>query len=73
MREAAASRVGYWLRAVFVGLLFAGCAFVLYQTEFGPFATSLSFLTLAFACCLGVAVFGRPGIAAALSLWRSWC
>ena len=25
-------------------------------------------LTLAFACCLGIAVFGRPGIAAALSL-----
>lgn len=68
MREAAASRLGTWLRVLLVGLLFAGCVLVLYQTEYGPFATSLSFLTLAFACCLGAALFGRPGIAAALSL-----
>jgi phosphoglycerol transferase MdoB-like AlkP superfamily enzyme len=68
VREAAASRAGYRLRALLVGLPFAGCALVLYQTEFGPFATSLSFLTLAFVWCLGVALFRRPGIAATFSL-----
>lgn len=48
--------------------MFAACLLVIYRTEYGPFATSLSLLTLVFASCLGMAVFGRPGIAAALSL-----
>ena len=41
---------------------------VLILTEYGPFATVLSFLTLALLIFTGIAIFGRPGIAAALSL-----
>lgn len=68
LRGAAASSANTRLRALLVALLFAACVLVLYRTEYGPFATSLSLLTLAFACCLGAAAFGRPGIGAALSL-----
>jgi phosphoglycerol transferase MdoB-like AlkP superfamily enzyme len=63
-----ASRGIHWLRLALVGALYAGCALVLTSTEYGLFATSLALATLVFACCLGIAVFGRPGIAAALSL-----
>ena len=41
---------------------------VLILTEYGPFAITLSFLTLALLIFIGIAIFGRPGIAAALSL-----
>jgi phosphoglycerol transferase MdoB-like AlkP superfamily enzyme len=58
---------GLW-RVVPVAALYAACVLVLLRTEYGPFAVSLSLVTLAFVCCLGTAVFGRPGIAAALSL-----
>jgi phosphoglycerol transferase MdoB-like AlkP superfamily enzyme len=69
VREAAASRgAGYWLRVAMVGVFCAACVLVLYKIEYGPFAVSLALLTLAFTCGLGVAVFGRPGIAAVLSL-----
>ncbi|MDQ8727872.1 sulfatase-like hydrolase/transferase [Bradyrhizobium sp. LHD-71] len=55
-------------RAALIGTLYAACVFVLYRTEYGPFATSLSLLTLLFTASLGMALFRRPGIAAALSL-----
>jgi hypothetical protein len=64
----AAADGAYWPRAALVGLLYAACAILLYRTEYGPFATGLSLLTLGFVCCLVIAVFARPGIAAALSL-----
>src|SRR5689334_20591802 len=68
LRGAAKVLTAYRLRAALVGVLLAACVVVLYQTEYGPFATSLSLLTLVFITALGIAVFGRPGIAAALSL-----
>jgi phosphoglycerol transferase MdoB-like AlkP superfamily enzyme len=67
VRDMASGRA-FWLRAAIVGVFYAACMLVLFQTEYGPFATSLSLVTLAFVCCLGIAVFGRPGIAAALAL-----
>ncbi len=56
MRDMASGRA-FWLRAAIVGILYAACMLVLFQTEYGPFATSLSLVTLAFICCLGIAVF----------------
>jgi hypothetical protein len=67
-RGAVAALTAYRLRALLVAVLLATCVVVLYRTEYGPFAASLSLLTLVFAVGLGIAVFGRPGIAAALSL-----
>jgi hypothetical protein len=67
-RGAIALLTAYRLRALLVAALLAACVVVLYQTEYGAFATSLSLLTLVFIVSLGIAVFGRPGIAAALSL-----
>ena len=67
-RGAIALLTAYRLRALLVAALLAACVVVLCQTEYGPFATSLSLLTLVFITGLGIAVFGRPGIAAALSL-----
>jgi len=65
---ASISRGRYGLQVALVVALYAGCAAILYTTEYGLFARSLSLATLAFTCCLGIAVFARPGIAAALSL-----
>src|SRR5712671_6270654 len=64
----AASARGWRLRATAVALVYAAAGAVLILTEYGPFATTLSFLTLALLIFTGVAIFGRPGIAAALSL-----
>src|SRR5689334_18262585 len=68
VRRAVGLLTAHRLRALLVGALLAACVVVLYRTEYGPFATSLSLLTLVFIVSLGIAVFGRPGIAAALSL-----
>jgi hypothetical protein len=64
----ATSARGWWLRATLVTVVYAAAAAVLILTEYGPFATTLSFLTLALLIFAGIAIFGRPGIAAALSL-----
>jgi hypothetical protein len=58
----------YWLRAALVAALVATCVLVLFRTEYGWFAVSLSLLTFAFTCCVGMVAFARPGIAASLSL-----
>jgi sulfatase-like protein len=58
----------WWLRATAVALVYAAAATVLILTEYGPFALLLSFLTLALLIFSGIAIFGRPGIAALLSL-----
>ena len=68
-RSLAVARVrGWWLRATPVALVYAAAGAVLIFTEYGPFALLLSFLTLALLIFTGIAIFGRPGIAAALSL-----
>jgi hypothetical protein len=64
----AASAREWWLRATLIAVVCAGAGAVLILTEYGPFATTLSFLTLALLIFTGIAIFGRPGIAAALSL-----
>ena len=64
----AASAWGWRLRATLVALVYAAAGAVLIHTEYGPFALLLSFLTLALLSFTGIAIFGRPGIAAALSL-----
>src|ERR1700716_2475245 len=64
----AASTWGWRLRATLVAVGYAAAAAVLILTEYGPFATTLSFLTLALLIFTCIAIFGRPGIAAALSL-----
>lgn len=58
----------FWLRALTVAAVYGACIFVLGRTEYGWFATSLALLSLAFAASLGMAVFGRPGIAGAIAL-----
>jgi hypothetical protein len=57
-----------WLGASLVVMVYAAAGAVLVVTEYGAFATTLSFLTLALLIFAGIAIFGRPGIAAALSL-----
>jgi hypothetical protein len=64
----AASARGWWLRATLVAVVYAVAGAVLILTEYGPFAIVLSFLTLALLIFTGIAIFGRPGIAAALPL-----
>jgi hypothetical protein len=64
----ATSARGWRLRATLVALVYAAAGAVLILTEYGPFATTLSFLTLALLVFAGIAIFGRPGIAAALPL-----
>jgi hypothetical protein len=64
----ATSARGWRLRAALVALVYAAAGAVLILTEYGPFATTLSFLTLALLIFAGIAIFGRPGIAAALPL-----
>src|ERR1700704_5704036 len=59
---------GWRLRATLVAVVYAAAGAVLILTEYGPFATTLSFLTLALLIFAGIAIFGRPGIAAALPL-----
>jgi hypothetical protein len=59
---------GWWLRATVVAVVYAAAAAVLILTEYGPFAILLSFLTLALLVFIGIAIFGRPGIAAVLPL-----
>jgi len=63
-----ASVRGWWLRATLVAAVYAAAGAVLILTEYGPFALLLSFLTLALLVSTGIAIFGRPGIAAALPL-----
>ena len=58
----------HWLRIALVVALYAGCVAVLYLTEYAAFGKTLSLATLVFVCCLGIVLFGRPGIAAALAL-----
>jgi hypothetical protein len=58
----------WWLRATLVAAVYAAAGAVLILTEYGPFAILLSFLTLTMLVFIGIAIFGRPGIAAALSL-----
>jgi hypothetical protein len=64
----ATSARGWWLRAIPLAVVYAAAGAVLILTEYGPFALLLSFLTLALLIFTGIAIFGRPGIAAALSL-----
>jgi hypothetical protein len=64
----AASAREWWLRATLIAVVYAAAGAVLILTEYGLFATTLSLLTLALLIFAGIAVFGRPGIAAALSL-----
>jgi hypothetical protein len=64
----ATSPRGWRLRAILVVAVYAAAGAVLIFTEYGPFATALSFLTLALLIFTGIAILGRPGIAAALSL-----
>jgi hypothetical protein len=59
---------GWWLRATLVAAVYAAAGAVLILTEYGPFAILLSFLTLALLIFTGIAIFGRPGIAAVLPL-----
>jgi phosphoglycerol transferase MdoB-like AlkP superfamily enzyme len=64
----AASVRGWWLRVTLAAAVYAAAGAVLILTEYGPFAIVLSFLALALLIFTGIAIFGRPGIAAALSL-----
>jgi hypothetical protein len=64
----AASARRWRLRATLVALVYAAAGAVLIRTEYGLFATTLSFFTLALLIFAGTAIFGRPGIVAALSL-----
>jgi phosphoglycerol transferase MdoB-like AlkP superfamily enzyme len=64
----AASVRGWWLRVTLTAAVYAAAGAVLILTEYGPFAIVLSFLALALLIFTGIAIFGRPGIAAALSL-----
>ncbi len=59
---------GWWLRATLVAAVYAAAGAVLILTEYGPFGIVLSFLTLALLVFTGIAIFGRPGIAAVLPL-----
>jgi hypothetical protein len=65
---AAAPARGWWLRSSLVAAVYAAAGAVLVLTEYGPFALLLSFLTLALLVLTGITIFGRPGIAAALTL-----
>ena len=56
-----------WRVALFAVPLFAAIL-VLHSAEYGPFATALSLATLALMIFAGTALFGRPAIAATLSL-----
>ncbi|MEZ5766057.1 MAG: sulfatase-like hydrolase/transferase [Xanthobacteraceae bacterium] len=58
----------FWLRALSVAAVYAACVIVLGRTEYGWFATSLALLSLVFTASLGMAAFGRPGIAGAIAL-----
>ena len=68
IEAAAANHRGFWPRALGVAVLYAGCIVALYRTEYGAMHIALALAALAFACSLTIAVFRRPGIAAALSL-----
>jgi hypothetical protein len=63
----ATSARGWRLRATLVAVIYAAAGAALILTEYGPFATTLSFLTLALLIFTGIAILGRPAIAAALS------
>src|SRR4051812_33805736 len=51
-----------------VAALEVGALYVLFTTEYGPFAITLSLLAWLFANCLVLVFLPRPGIAAALCL-----
>lgn len=58
----------FWSRTALIALPVAAGIGVLHATEYGLFATVLSLAAFAFLCSLGVLLFRRPGIAAALAL-----
>lgn len=60
--------VRFYAGAGMVAVLHLAALAVLFTTEYGPFAITLSLLAWIFANCLFLLVLRRPGIAAALAL-----
>ncbi|ETR79213.1 phosphoglycerol transferase [Afipia sp. P52-10] len=67
-RIAVVSKRWFGLRTAIVVALYLACIGVLYRFEYGPLHAMLALSALAFACCLVIALFRRPAIAAALTL-----
>lgn len=69
--DAAASSRAVWLwrlRVVVLVALHAGAVFLLWKTEYTPFALGLSLAAWVFLNCLFLLILTRPGISAMLSL-----
>src|SRR5438477_6888440 len=58
----------WWLRAALVGVVHIAAVTLLLRHEYAPFAIMLALITLVLMYCLGITLFRRPGISAALSI-----